>query len=335
MPGGLPLTERLERAFAARVSDLPDATRLVLLVAALSDGDAISEILEAAAVVAGTPLDLDAAEPAVEAALIDLDVNSIRFRHPLMRSAVRQSAGVQQRRRVHEALAATLDADPDRRVWHRAALISGTHEELARELEAAGSALAAEAPSTSPSTALQRAVQLSAPEPPARRMFATAELAYERGRPDIALPLLRELERLDLEPLRASRERASSASSWMPVRWRIAHGCRADRHRRAGRRGGRSRAAPQPAVDRRRAHVVVEPGPGHPAADRGRRRSRGTARRRGSAAGLDPRLRRSARQRAEGPRLPARRRGQRRDGRGARRGTWLRPDSSPAPSTTA
>ena len=29
-----------------------------------------------------------------------------------MRSAVRQSAGVQQRRRVHEALAETLDADP-------------------------------------------------------------------------------------------------------------------------------------------------------------------------------------------------------------------------------
>ena len=41
VPGGLPLTERLERAFAARVSDLPDATRLVLLVAALSDGDAV------------------------------------------------------------------------------------------------------------------------------------------------------------------------------------------------------------------------------------------------------------------------------------------------------
>src|SRR5439155_10249877 len=43
-PGGLPLTERLERAFAARVSDLPDATRLLLLVAALNDEDTASEI---------------------------------------------------------------------------------------------------------------------------------------------------------------------------------------------------------------------------------------------------------------------------------------------------
>src|SRR4051812_26744355 len=35
--GALPLSERLERAFAARVSELPEATRLVVLVAALSD----------------------------------------------------------------------------------------------------------------------------------------------------------------------------------------------------------------------------------------------------------------------------------------------------------
>jgi hypothetical protein len=56
--GGVPLTERLERAFAARVSDLADATRLVLLVAALNDGDGVDEILQAASSVAGTPLDL-------------------------------------------------------------------------------------------------------------------------------------------------------------------------------------------------------------------------------------------------------------------------------------
>ena len=49
LPGGLPLSDRLERAFAARVSDLPDATRLVLLVAALNDSDALSEILAAGA----------------------------------------------------------------------------------------------------------------------------------------------------------------------------------------------------------------------------------------------------------------------------------------------
>ena len=210
LPGGLPLTERVERAFAGRVSDLPDATRLVLLVAALSDGDAVGEILQAAAAVAGTPLDLDALEPAADAALIDLDVNSVRFRHPLVRSAVRQSAGVQQRRRVHEALAATLDADPDRRVWHRAALMSGTHEELASELEEAGVRARRRGAIDVAVTALRRAVQLSAPDHRARRMFATAELAFQRGRPDIAVPMLRELERLDLGFLEVARARSLS-----------------------------------------------------------------------------------------------------------------------------
>ena len=207
LPGGLPLTERLERAFAGRVSDLPDATRLVLLVAALSDEDSVSEILEAAGAVAGAPLDLDALEPAAEAALIDLDVNSIRFRHPLVRSAVRQHAGVQQRRRVHEALAETLEADPDRRVWHRAALMSGTHEELASELEEAGTRARRRGAIDVAVTALRRAVQLSAPSQRARRMLSTAELAYERGRPDIAVPMLLEIERLDLEPLEVARAR--------------------------------------------------------------------------------------------------------------------------------
>lgn len=207
LPGGLPLTARLERAFAGRVADLPAATRLVLLVAALSDDDALPDILHAATAVGGTPLDLDALEPAAEAALIDLDVNSIRFRHPLIRSAVRQNAGVRQRRSVHEALAATLDADPDRRVWHRAALVSGIDEELAGELEDAGARARRRGAIDVALTALRRAVEVSAPSRRADRVFTTAELAFERGRPDIATAMLREIERLDLDPLEVARAR--------------------------------------------------------------------------------------------------------------------------------
>jgi DNA-binding CsgD family transcriptional regulator/tetratricopeptide (TPR) repeat protein len=205
--GGAPLTERLERAFAGRVADLPDATRLALLAAALGDEDAVDQVLEAASTVAGAPVDLDALEPAVEAALIDFDINCIAFRHPLIRSAVRQNAGVPQRRRVHEALAATLGADPDRRVWHRAALVSGTDEELAQELEEAGTRARRQGAIDAALSALRRAVQLSAPDHRGRRMFVTAELAYERGRPDIAAEMLHELERLDLDVLEVARAR--------------------------------------------------------------------------------------------------------------------------------
>lgn len=83
-------------------------------------------------------MDLDALEPAVRSAIVDLDVRTVRFRHPLMRSAVRQDATVRERRRGHEELAGMLDAELDRRVWHRAALISAADEDVAADLEQAG-----------------------------------------------------------------------------------------------------------------------------------------------------------------------------------------------------
>ena len=79
LAGGVPLTERLERAFADRVSDLPDATRLLLLVAALSDEDGLDEILKATSAVAGDDVDLDVAGPAVEAGIVSADLQT----HPL------------------------------------------------------------------------------------------------------------------------------------------------------------------------------------------------------------------------------------------------------------
>ena len=69
----------------------PDATRLVLLVAALNDEDSLSEALEAGGVIAKTNLDLDAVAPASESGIVDIDLQFVRFRHPLMRSAVAQS----------------------------------------------------------------------------------------------------------------------------------------------------------------------------------------------------------------------------------------------------
>src|SRR5919198_120628 len=87
LAGGPPLTERLERAFADRVRELPDATQLLLLVAALSDGDRVDEILEVSTAVAGAGVHLDAAGPAVEARIVDAGLQTLRFRHPLIRSA--------------------------------------------------------------------------------------------------------------------------------------------------------------------------------------------------------------------------------------------------------
>jgi DNA-binding CsgD family transcriptional regulator len=204
-PELLPLTARLERAFADRVSDLPDETRLLLLVAALNDSDDVGEVLRAGSVVAGAALDFDFLEPAASAAIVDLDLQTILFRHPLIRSAVNQSASVSQRLRAHEALAATLEAEPDRRVWHRAALISGEHEDVALELEEAAGRARQRGAIGVAVTALRRAGELSGPASGGRRLLGAAELAFELGRPDVVGPLLREAERLDLGPLERAR----------------------------------------------------------------------------------------------------------------------------------
>lgn len=203
--GSPPLTQRLEQAFAARVSELPEATRLLLLVAAHSDDDRLGDIVDAASLVAGIPLAPEMLEPAAEAAIIDLDLQSVRFRHPLIRSAVRQSASLLERRRVHEALAEVLRGEPDRRVWHRAALISGTHEEIADELEEAAGRARRRGALAVAVTALQRSAELSPPRQRPRRLIAAAQLAFELGQRDLVTPMLREAENLDPDPIERAR----------------------------------------------------------------------------------------------------------------------------------
>jgi hypothetical protein len=54
--GWIPLTRRLEQAFASRLPGLPAMTFTALLAAGLNDGDALAEVLAAAGVVAGAPV---------------------------------------------------------------------------------------------------------------------------------------------------------------------------------------------------------------------------------------------------------------------------------------
>src|SRR5215216_4739651 len=203
--GGLPLTSRLERAFADRVGDLPDATRLLLLVAALSDEDRVDEVLAASTAVAGTAVDLDAAGPAVAAGIVDAGLQRLRFRHPLIRSAVAQSASLVQRRRVHEALADVLHDQPDRRAWHRAALLSGEHEDIALELDEAGARARRRGAVPVAVAAMRRAAELGEPASRSRRLLAAAGLAVELGRRDVVTPLLHQVSQLDVGPLDRAR----------------------------------------------------------------------------------------------------------------------------------
>ncbi|HEX4671298.1 MAG TPA: AAA family ATPase, partial [Solirubrobacteraceae bacterium] len=133
LPQVLPLSGRIEESFLRRLEVLPDDTRLLLLVAAAEPVGDPALMWRAAGQlgVAG-----DVLKPAERSGLIEVGAR-VRFRHPLVRSAVYRSASSQDRQRAHGVLADATDTtlEPDRRAWHRAQATSAPDETVAAELE--------------------------------------------------------------------------------------------------------------------------------------------------------------------------------------------------------
>ncbi|MBF6468347.1 AAA family ATPase [Nocardia beijingensis] len=204
LPAALPLTERLERAFAERSTTLPAPTRAALLVAALGDSDSITEILSATSLLLGTRAEPDIFTPAVEARLLVLGPGTVTFRHPLMRSALAATATAGERARAHGAIADVL-TDPNRRAWQRAAATAGPDEQAARELQDVAERARHHDDAIA---AWERAADLSDnQERRADRLLRAAELAVDTGRRDIAERLVLAARALPSTP----RHRATAA----------------------------------------------------------------------------------------------------------------------------
>ena len=130
----LTITARLERAFAAQLGGLPEDTRGVLLAAALDGRASLEELVGSASIVAGTLLVVSDLDAAVAAELVSIVDGKVRFRHPLVRSAVHQAAAPAQVLETYAALAEVV-TDPERRIWHRAMATVGHDEGVADALE--------------------------------------------------------------------------------------------------------------------------------------------------------------------------------------------------------
>lgn len=135
LPATLPLTERLQAVFAARLDELDGHTREVLLLAALESSGRL-DVLERAASARGGLQSLGDAERQRLLA-VDDGTRSVRFRHPLVRGAVVGASTHAERRRAHQALAAVFADEPDRHVWHLAAAAAGPDADVALLLEQA------------------------------------------------------------------------------------------------------------------------------------------------------------------------------------------------------
>ncbi|WP_052424091.1 ATP-binding protein [Nonomuraea candida] len=191
----LPLTARLERAFAVRLADLPPPTRALLLAAAADDGRHLATALAAGSLVAGERLTVAALTPATEGRLIDLAAGEFRFRHPLVRSAIYHRATPGERLAVHQALAEVHAADPDRQAWHRAAALSHPDAAVATELVNVARRAHRRGAVAVAVAALRRSAQLTeGPTLRANRLLQAAELAFELGDRALLADLLAQVD---------------------------------------------------------------------------------------------------------------------------------------------
>ena len=203
------LTARLEQAFATRLDDLSEETCVMLLAAALDSRASLDEVATAASELRGEVTAFSALEPAVEANLVAIVGAELRFRHPLIRSAVRQAAPPGRVLEMYGVLAEVV-ADPERRLWHRAMAAVGCDEELAAALDAHAAVARHRGAVAVAAAALERAATLT-PEPVRKgeRLVRAAEIAYELGLVETARSLLQQVEAVEVGSLELAR------SAWL------------------------------------------------------------------------------------------------------------------------
>ena len=174
----VPVVSKIERSFLRRLTPLPIETRRLLLTAAAEPFGDVSLLWRAAERLGVEP---KAAAPAEAAGLVELSA-VVRFRHPLVRSAVYRAASAPERRAAHRALAESIDmsVDPDRRAWHWAQAAQGPDEDVAAELVRSADRAQARGGIAAAAAFLERAAMLT-PDP-ARRAQRALDAATEKLR---------------------------------------------------------------------------------------------------------------------------------------------------------
>ena len=206
-PEWMPLTDRLQEAFAGDLLQLPSATRTLLLAAALHPAGQIGEVLPAAIDV-DPDVTLQALSPAVAAGLITAVADTIRFRHPLVRSAVYQAAEHHDRIGMHRALAERSSRVPEHRVWHRVAASVGPDADLAGDLQLLAARYARRGALERALVALEQSANLTVEDDSrGRRLLDAASTALHLGRSEKVAELLRRTDDLPLAPADARRRR--------------------------------------------------------------------------------------------------------------------------------
>jgi DNA-binding CsgD family transcriptional regulator len=215
LPLVLPLNRRLQALFASRITELPSATRHLLLLAALDTSGDLRVLGGAAAV---QSIDLSYLDSAEQSRLIYVDQSTQRmaFRHPLIRAAVIHLASAADRRMAHRTLAATTDAQSEGHAWHLAEASIEPDDEVAALLERSAGEALKRGDAITAVTALTRSAYLSPQGADRARRLAEAAYIGADVTGDVRLvpQLLAEARRADPEH-HDSLQAATAAASML------------------------------------------------------------------------------------------------------------------------
>jgi len=195
---------RIEESVLRRLRELPDDTQRWLLVAAADPAGDPTLLWRA---VDRLALARDSFEPAERTGLVEVGAG-VRFRHPLVRSAIYGAAAPEERRQVHRALAEATDAevDPDRRAWHLAEATVSPDDDVAAELERSAGRAQARGGLAAAAAFLERAAALTVESSRrAERALMAARAKYEAGMLGDALALLATIESDALDDAKQAR----------------------------------------------------------------------------------------------------------------------------------
>src|SRR3954453_15371801 len=210
LPGAGTLPSQIEDLYRRRIAGLPEATQQLMLLAA---ADPVGDATRLWRAGARLGVERQAAEPAAAEQLLEVEAQ-VRFRHPLVRSAVYRAADLTDRRAVHGALAAATDpeTDPDRRAWHRAHAAIAPDDAVAAELIYSANRARGRGGIAAAAAFLERAVTFT-PDPGERaaRALTAAQMKLGAGDLSAAASLLAAADAGPLDELGQARAQRAHA----------------------------------------------------------------------------------------------------------------------------
>jgi DNA-binding CsgD family transcriptional regulator/tetratricopeptide (TPR) repeat protein len=174
----LPLPKTLHAILTDRLRALPRSVQDALLIASLASDPSVALIART------LPGDgWRRVRPAVEAEVIELEGERIRFAHPLLASVAQASADLGRRRYAHKLLANVV-LDPEERAVHLSLATDRPSEAVASALEQAAMRARARGASDSAANLAERAARLTTAQRPLdtrRRVLLAVDSHFDAG----------------------------------------------------------------------------------------------------------------------------------------------------------